>query len=439
MSGWTIWPPYLTRSHNLFDHSPADRNQRPGTAPMLASSLSTPPQAAKIIPWLPWMRRALSLAALGEGRTSPNPLVGAVVLDAAGQLVGEGFHARAGEPHAEVGALAQAGARARGGTLVVTLEPCCHHGRTPPCTEAVIGAGIARVVVALADPDPRVAGGGIAQLRAAGLEVIEAVAEEQALRLNRAFVHRVRTGRPLGILKWAMSLDGRTALPNGQSQWISGPAARGWVHGLRARCDAVIVGGGTLRADDPLLTSRGRRVPEPLRVVLSRSLDLPETAQLWDQAVAPTLVAHGPIGASAQRNGEARAMATCALLDRLGVERLELAQCEPAPLLEALAARGCNRVLWECGPELAAAALRQGCVQELAAVIAPKLLGGLAARTPLGNLGLEGLAQVQSWRELERRDLGSDLLWELGIPEPPADHAGLTTMGVGSARPGSAP
>jgi len=390
-------------------------------------------------PWLPWMRRALNLAALGEGRTSPNPLVGAVVLDAAGELVGEGFHARAGEPHAEVGALAQAGARARGGTLIVTLEPCSHHGRTPPCTEAVITAGISRVVVAMADPDPRVDGGGIARLRGAGLEVIEAVAEAEALRLNRAFVHRVRTGRPLGILKWAMSLDGRTALANGQSQWISGPDARAWVHGLRARCDAVIVGGGTLRADDPLLTSRGRRETEPLRVVLSRSLDLPEEAKLWGQAVAPTLVAHGPIDAPEQRQGTARAMATCALLDRLGVERLELAACEPALLLAALAARGCNRVLWECGPELAAAALRQGCVQELAAVIAPKLMGGKAARTPLGNLGLEGLDLVQSWRELERRDLGGDLLWQLEAPQPPAVNAKASSPEAGTARPGSTP
>jgi diaminohydroxyphosphoribosylaminopyrimidine deaminase/5-amino-6-(5-phosphoribosylamino)uracil reductase len=385
------------------------------------------------------MRRALSLAALGEGRTSPNPLVGAVVLDASGQLSGEGFHARSGEPHAEVGALAQAGARARGGTLIVTLEPCCHHGRTPPCSEAVINAGITRVVVAMADPDPRVSGGGIARLRAAGLEVIEAVAENEALWLNRAFVHRIRTGRPLGILKWAMSLDGRTALPNGQSQWISGPEARAWVHGLRARCDAVIVGGGTLRNDDPLLTSRGRRDPEPLRVVLSRSLDLPQAAQLWDQVAAGTLVAHGPTLFPTQREGEARAAATCALLDQLGVERLALAHCEPAPLLEALAERGCNRVLWECGPELAAAALRQGCVQELAAVIAPKLLGGQAAHTPLGNLGLEGMDQVQPWRELERRTIGPDLLWELASPEPIADSVGPCIPGAGTARPGSMP
>jgi diaminohydroxyphosphoribosylaminopyrimidine deaminase/5-amino-6-(5-phosphoribosylamino)uracil reductase len=284
-----------------------------------------------------------------------------------------------------------------------------------------------------------VAGGGITRLRAAGLEVIEAVAEQEALQLNRAFVHRVRTGRPLGILKWAMSLDGRTALPNGASQWISGPAARDWVHRLRASCDAVIVGGGTVRADDPLLTSRGRRQPEPLRVVLSRSLNLPEAAQLWNQVVAPTLVAHGPMGVSDQGDGKTRAEASCALLNRLGVERLALERCEPSALLEALAARGCNRVLWECGPELAASALRQGCVQELAAVIAPKLLGGLAARTPLGDLGLEGLDQVQTWRELERTGLGSDLLWELESPEPLPDPTGPSSLGAGSARTGWTP
>jgi len=380
------------------------------------------------------MRRALALAALGEGRTSPNPLVGAVVLDAACQLVGEGFHARAGEPHAEVGALAQAGDQARGGTLIVTLEPCCHHGRTPPCTEAVLSAGISRVVVAMADPDPRVAGGGIARLREAGIEVIASVAEAEALRLNRAFVHRVRSGRPLGILKWAMSLDGRTALQNGQSQWISGPEAREWVHRLRARCDAVIVGGGTVRADNPLLTSRGRRAPEPLRVVLSRALDLPLEARLWDTTAAPTLVAHGPeaplerrealdrlADASARETPDTTATEANPAHPRAaagGLQRLELAVCDPASLLEALTARGCNRVLWECGPELAASALRQSCVQELAALIAPKLLGGLAARTPVGNLGLEGMEQVQPWRELERTSLGSDLLWELESPEP---------------------
>jgi diaminohydroxyphosphoribosylaminopyrimidine deaminase/5-amino-6-(5-phosphoribosylamino)uracil reductase len=357
---------------------------------------------SNVSPWQPWMARALQLAALAVGRTSPNPLVGAVVLDADGQLVGEGFHARAGGPHAEVGALAQAGERARGGTLVVTLEPCCHHGRTPPCSEAVIAAGIARVVLAMADPNPLVAGGGITRLRAAGLEVIEGVMEAEARRLNRAFLHRVATGRPLGILKWAMSLDGRTALPNGVSQWISGPEARGWVHRLRARCDAVIVGGGTVRADDPLLTSRGQRSPEPLRVVLSRRLDLPQTARLWDTAAAATLLIHGP-EAPVER---------CDRFDALGVERLALEICEPGALALALAQRGCNQVLWECGPELAAAAVRQGCVQQLAAVIAPKLLGGLPARTALGDLGLERLDGPWALQGLDLRWLGPDLLWQ---------------------------
>ncbi|QNI51544.1 diaminohydroxyphosphoribosylaminopyrimidine deaminase / 5-amino-6-(5-phosphoribosylamino)uracil reductase [Synechococcus sp. RS9915] len=351
--------------------------------------------------WNLWMRRALALAALAEGRTSPNPLVGAVVLNREGRLVGEGFHARSGEPHAEVGALAQAGTAAAGGTLIVTLEPCCHHGRTPPCSRAVLQAGVARVVVALEDPDPRVAGGGIAQLRQAGVEVITGVLRQEAAEQNRAFLHRVRTGRPWGVLKWAMGLDGRTALPNGTSQWISGADSRRWVHQLRAGCDAVIVGGGTVRADDPLLTSRGRRDPEPLRVVLSRGLDLPAEAQLWDTASAATLVAHGPEAAGKQAPN--------------GPERLELEQCEPLPLMQHLAARGCNQVLWECGSELAAAAIRQGCVQEVAAVLAPKLMGGIAARTPLGELGFTAMDQVLCGQLLPPRPIGDDWLLSLRL------------------------
>ena len=357
--------------------------------------------------WDVWMRRALSLAALAAGRTSPNPLVGAVVLDADGRLVGEGFHARAGQPHAEVGALAQAGAAARGGTLIVTLEPCCHHGRTPPCSEAVQRAGIARVVVALEDPDPRVAGGGITQLRQAGLDVITGVLREEAIEQNRSFLHRIRTGRPLGVLKWAMSLDGRTALPNGASQWITGPTARAWVHQLRSQVDAVIVGGGTVRADDPLLTSRGLRDPEPLRVVLSRSLDLPSQARIWDVSAARTLIAHGPEGTDGS------------LPD--GPESLSLKVCEPVALMEGLAQRGCNAVLWECGPELAAAAIRQGCVQEVVGMVAPALMGGLAARTPLGDLGFTAMDQVDRASLEPPQQLGDDWLLRMRINAVAAD------------------
>lgn len=355
--------------------------------------------------WIPWMRRALELAALADGYTSPNPLVGAVVLDPSGTLVGEGFHARAGGPHAEVGALAQAGDAARGGTIIVTLEPCCHHGRTPPCTDALIKAGIARVVVALTDPDPRVAGGGLQRLRDAGVEVISGVLEAEAAQQNCAFVHRVCTGRPWGLLKWAMSLDGRTALPNGASQWISGSTARTWVHRLRAQCDAVIVGGGTVRADDPLLTSRGLRSPEPLRVVLSRRLDLPDQAQIWDQSVAPTLVVHGQDAPAEARDR----------LEALGLQREVLPACGPESLMAVLAQRGCNRVLWECGPELAAAALQQACVQELAAVIAPKLLGGEPARTPLGHLGFQAMEEVVVLQGLRQQRLTDDLLLQVTL------------------------
>ena len=350
------------------------------------------------------MRRALRLAALAEGSTSPNPLVGAVVLDENGILVGEGFHARAGQPHAEVGALIQAGEKARAGTLVVSLEPCCHQGRTPPCTEAIVKAGISRVIVALQDPDPRVAGAGLSHLREAGLEVISGVLEAEAAHQNRAFVHRVRTGRPWGILKWAMSMDGRTALPNGASQWISSPEARRWVHRLRAGCDAVIVGAGTVRADDPLLTSRGLRQPEPLRVVLSRSLNLPATAQLWDTSLAATLVAHGPEAESRQ-----------SVRWPQGPELCELSASEPKDLMQELAKRGCNRILWECGSQLATAAVQQGCVQELMVMVAPKLLGGSPAKTPLADLGFSCMDQVVMLKPDGSQRVGCDWLLQLLI------------------------
>ncbi|QEY33418.1 bifunctional diaminohydroxyphosphoribosylaminopyrimidine deaminase/5-amino-6-(5-phosphoribosylamino)uracil reductase RibD [Synechococcus sp. RSCCF101] len=353
------------------------------------------------------MERALQLARLGEGRTSPNPMVGALVLDAGGVLVGEGFHAAAGRPHAEVGALRQAGEAARGGTLVVTLEPCAHHGRTPPCCDAVIAAGIQRVVMALEDPDPRVAGGGRRRLEAAGVTVISGVLEDRAAELNRAFLRRVRTGLPWGILKWASSVDGRIALPNGSSQWISSSASRRRVHALRAGCDAVIVGGGTLRRDDPLLTSRGRRDPEPLRVVLSRRLELPAAARLWQVETAPTLVVHGPLPEASRP--------LAAQLSRAGVQRLELAEPGPRALMEELARGGCNRVLWECGPGLAAQVLREGCAQEIRAVLAPRLMGGTTAATPLADLGHTAMDEVPLAEEISLHRSDVDLIWTLRL------------------------
>ena len=352
--------------------------------------------------WAPWMRRALHLAELADGCTSPNPLVGAVVLDITGKLVGEGFHLCAGMPHAEVEALDQAGSKAKGGTLVVTLEPCCHQGRTPPCTETILKSGISKVVVAIQDPDPRVAGAGISKLRDAGIEVLTGLLEKQAAYQNRAFIFRVLYGRPWGILKWAMSLDGRTALPNGSSKWITGPRARNWVHGLRAKCDAVIIGGGTLRADDPLLTSRGISDPEPLRVVLTRSLDLPIKAQLWDTTKAKTLIAYGSESPRIERLGKLPS----------GLDHLELNSTNPCELLKVLAEKNCNCVLWECGSALASAAIQEGCVQEVAIMMAPKLLGGASAMTPLSHLGFTSMNEVLHTSNGDMQKLGKDWLFK---------------------------
>ena len=226
------------------------------------------------------MQRCLELARCALGRTAPNPLVGSVIVQN-GEIVGEGFHPGAGKPHAEVFALRAAGDRARGATLYVNLEPCNHYGRTPPCSEAVIAAGVAKVVVGMVDPNPLVAGGGIARLKAAGVEVLVGVEEADCRQLNEAFIHRILYQQPFGILKYAMTLDGKIATTSGHSAWITNQQARQEVHQLRSACDAIIVGGNTVRRDNPHLTSRMAEAANPLRVVLSRTLDLPTEAYLW--------------------------------------------------------------------------------------------------------------------------------------------------------------
>ena len=358
------------------------------------------PEQQKI--WVPWMRRAIQLALLGEGRTSPNPLVGAVVLDSTENLVGEGFHTGPGNPHAEIEALAQAGEKSIDGTIIVTLEPCCHQGLTPPCTEALIEAGLKKVVIGMVDPDLRVSGNGISRLKDSGIEVIEGVLNQECEAINREYIFRVHNGRPWGILKWAMSLDGRIGLPNGCSKWITNIPARDSVHQIRSKCDAVIVGGGTVRVDDPLLTSRGKSNFEPLRVVFSRSLDLPQSAKLWDTKIAKTIIAYGPEGVEAFLAG---------LPD--GPEKLRLKSNDPSELLTSLAKKGCNKILWECGPLLATSAIESNCVQELVVFIAPKLLGGHSAKSPLNSFGFESINSTYKLQHsfLERK--GEDLCWSL--------------------------
>jgi diaminohydroxyphosphoribosylaminopyrimidine deaminase / 5-amino-6-(5-phosphoribosylamino)uracil reductase len=353
------------------------------------------------------MRRCLDLARQAAGQTAPNPMVGAVIVQA-GQIVGEGFHPKAGQPHAEVFALRAAAAQAQGATLYVNLEPCSHYGRTPPCADALIAAGIARVVVGMVDPNPQVAGAGIARLRAAGIEVSLSVEKAACQRLNEGFIHRMLYRRPFGILKYAMTLDGKIAASSGHSAWVTSPAARTWVHRLRAECDAVIVGGNTVRRDNPLLTSHGQG-HNPLRVVMSRRLDLPIQAQLWQSDAptdAPTLVLTEAEADPAVRQH----------LEQRGVEVMSLPVLTPASVMQQLYERGCLCALWECGGTLAASAIADGSVQKILAFVAPKIIGGVGAASPVGELGLTQMTAALALAQMRWEPVGADLLIEAYLP-----------------------
>lgn len=348
-----------------------------------------------------WMHRCRQLAVQAAGKTSPNPLVGAVVVQQ-GEMVGEGFHPGAGQPHAEVFALRAAGDRAKGATLYVNLEPCNHTGRTPPCTEAIIAAGIARVVVGMIDPDPRVAGGGVERLRQAGITVDVGIDETACQALNEAFSHSILQQRPFGILKYAMTLDGKIAASSGHSAWVTGPEARAWVHQLRGRCDGIIVGGQTVRRDNPHLTTHGVSDAQPLRVVMSRHLDLPREANLWNIDQGKTLVFC---------SGDRDPIREATLRAR-GVEIVALETLEPLSALADLQSRGVRSVLWECGGRLAARAIAQGCVQKVAAFVAPKIVGGISAPTPIGNLDIYRMTDARDLTEVCVSKIGGDFLIE---------------------------
>lgn len=337
------------------------------------------------------MARALRLAARAAGRTAPNPMVGAVLVRD-GAVVGEGYHHRAGEPHAEVLALRAAGPRARGATLYVTLEPCCHRGRTPPCTDALIAAGISRVCAAMADPDMRVAGEGFRRLRAAGIAVEVGDHEAEARHLNRWYVTSRTLGRPRVLYKWAAGLDGGAAPEPARTVPLSSEASRREVHRWRARLDAVLVGAGTVLADDPRLTVRAVRGRDPLRVVADRRARIPPEAR-----VLPALVCVGPEAPDERRRA----------LERAGAELVEAST--PEAILASLHARGVLGVLLEGGPTLAAGFLRAGLVDEVAAVVAPCLLGG--GRPAFAGPGGPPLPLPQGVRA---RRVGPDL-WLSGV------------------------
>lgn len=351
------------------------------------------------------MRLALALASRGLGRVWPNPAVGCVLVRD-GRIVGRGWTQPGGRPHAETVALAQAGDAARGATAYVSLEPCAHHGRTPPCAEALIFAGVARVVTALQDPDPRVHGRGHAMLAAAGIAVETGVEAAAARALQAGFLSRIERGRPRATLKLALTLDGRIATASGESRWITGPEARRATHALRASHDAVMVGAGTARADDPELTVRDLGVShQPVRVIVARHLDLPRGGKLAASVPdAPLWLVHGLTAAVD------RAQAWSVLGARLvPVAATQGGQLDMAAVLAALAEAGLTRIFCEGGGELAASLLAAGLVDELV-VFSAGLALGAEGRPGLGALGLARLADAQRFRLAEARPVGCDVL-----------------------------
>jgi diaminohydroxyphosphoribosylaminopyrimidine deaminase/5-amino-6-(5-phosphoribosylamino)uracil reductase len=351
-----------------------------------------------------WMNRALELAERGRGYVEPNPLVGAVVARD-GHVVGEGWHERYGEAHAEVNALAAAGESTRGATLYVTLEPCCHHGKTPPCTDAVLRAGIGRVVAAMPDPFPQVSGKGAALLRAAGVTVELGLGKDQARRQNAPYLKLLATGRPYVHAKWAMSLDGKIATATGDSKWISGEASRRRVHELRGRMDAIVIGGGTVRADDPLLTVRPPGPRTPARIVMSSPGVLSPACRLVQSvAEAPVCV----VTTASPESPQARQ------LRAWGCEVIALApgdrQASVLALLDELGRRRMTNILVEGGSTLLGSFRDAGAIDAVHVFMAPRLIGGAAALTAMGGHGVEKVADSLSLAEWQVEQIGSDVL-----------------------------
>lgn len=351
------------------------------------------------------MRRALDLAALGQGRVEPNPMVGAVVVDDDLRLLGEGYHQQFGGPHAEIHAQQQAAERARGATIYVTLEPCCHHGKTPPCTAAILNAGIKRVVVAALDPFPKVAGQGVAQLKAAGVAVDVGLLEAEAVQLTAPFRTLIQQQRPFVIAKWAMSLDGKLASRTGESKWISNAASRAIVHQIRGRMDGILVGIGTALADDPLLTARPAGPRISTRIILDSQARLPLTSQLVQTArEIPTLVFVTPQAA----------IDRVAALKSAGVEVVSIAaDSDDRPSLVAclkdLGQRRMTNLLVEGGSQVLGTFFDQGLVDEAHIFIAPKIIGGERALCPVGGEGAVNPKMSWTFHDSQMQQVDNDI------------------------------
>ena len=358
-----------------------------------------------------YMRRAMELAERGVGFTNPNPMVGAVIVKG-GKVIGEGWHERCGEWHAERNAFKNCTVPAEGATMYVTLEPCCHYGKTPPCTEAIIEHGIARVVVGMEDPNPLVAGKGIALLREAGIEVVCGVEEEALREQNRVFLKYISTKLPWVAMKTAMTLDGKIATRTGDSKWITGAEARAYVHELRHRFMAIVVGIGTAVADDPLLNCRieGRGVRQPIRVVVDSNARLSLDSQLVKTAGEyRTIVAHTRFAPEESVKA----------LREAGVEMLLCKEKEGLVdvrnLLELLGQSGIDSILLEGGGSLNYTFLAEGLADDLYAFIAPKIVGGMNAKTPVEGLGVEKMADAITLELKNVLNIGDDVLLKLKV------------------------
>jgi len=358
------------------------------------------------------MKRALSLAARGKGKTNPNPMVGAVIVNQ-GRVVGEAYHHQAGKPHAEILALHQAGPRARGGVLYVTLEPCCHtHKRTPPCVPLLIQSGLTRVCVAMPDPNPQVSGQGVQMLKKAGLEVVVGVLEEEAQQLNEVYRHWMTTGRPFVILKGAMTLDGKIATKTGQSKWITGEQARRDVHRVRGQADAVMVGIGTVVADNPELSARGsknastqRMGRQPVRVVLDSHLRIPLKAKVltWVHEQPTIVCTTAQASPNKIQTLKDRGIQVWVVPQKSGMVSLKAA-------LGKLGKAGMSTVLIEGGSTLNASALHGGLVNQVRLYVAPQLLGGQDAKSLIGGVSPKTIGQAWPLVNPELKKIGQDWL-----------------------------
>lgn len=358
-----------------------------------------------------YMKLALNLALKGEGRTNPNPVVGAVVVKS-GEVVAKGYHQKAGLPHAEIIALRKAGDMARGADLYVNLEPCCHHGRTPPCTEAIIASGIKKVILGIRDPNKLVSGRGIRFLRKKGVEVVVGVLRRDCEKINEPFIKYITTGRPWVILKSAFSLDGKIATRTGDSRWITGPQARAYAHRLRSRVDAVLVGAETVRLDDPQLTVRPKKkgVQNPTRIVVAGKTNISASAKIFNNAHKERVIYAATASLSLSEKKKIQGIGVEVLIIKRKKDQVDLSL-----LMGKLGDMGVSSVMIEGGSEISGTAFKEKLVDKVIYFLAPKIIGGKNAPGPIGGQGIAKLKEFVKVKEMSVARLGNDLVIEGNI------------------------